>query len=124
VAAFYDGRFFSGSQVSQAVTVAAKEHLLQIFVTDRELQAFYEEPVKKFNREKFIRNFKRLMRSYCLEPPPQATPKEMDVVAFLGRHAIWFADRIYEEFGLVDVSRSRAMDGFNAANTRHGPPAE
>lgn len=58
VVAFNDSRFFSSSQVSQAVTVAAKEHL-QIFVTDRELQAFYEEPVKKFNREKFIRNFKR-----------------------------------------------------------------
>jgi ankyrin repeat protein len=112
VGTFSDSGFYSGSQISQALIMAAKEQLLEIFATDGELQVLYKESTQKISREKFIRNFKRLMRKYCLELKPRANPIEKGIVIFLGRQAIWFADEIYRAFKPVDVSLRNAMDGL------------
>jgi hypothetical protein len=47
-----------------------------------------------------------------LQLKSQTYLKEKDIVLFLGRHAIWFADRIYQEFNPVDDSLRKAMNGL------------
>jgi hypothetical protein len=56
----YSG-FFSGSLVVQALIVAAKSNS---FKCSPPIKIFYREAMGEISREKFIHNFKRLMRSF------------------------------------------------------------
>ncbi|PQE30331.1 hypothetical protein CJF32_00008233 [Rutstroemia sp. NJR-2017a WRK4] len=89
----------SGSSASsvQGLPRAAQEEILLVIESDTQLQSLFKERAKKIDKDRFIRNIRRLLISFTIEMKHIASgPRERDVINIIERHASWFASRFFD----------------------------
>ena len=122
VGTFNDSGFYSGDHSStgsasslQGIPRAAQQEVLLILVSDGVLQPLFAEATRKVSRERFVRNIKRLIKTYCLDLQGEAQDaREKDATAMLGRHAQWFANRLFDASDPEMISCQKGMDNLKS----------
>ncbi|KAL9117332.1 MAG: hypothetical protein Q9187_006132 [Circinaria calcarea] len=122
VGTFNDSGFYSGNHSStgstsslQGIPRAAQQEVLLILASDGVLQQLFAEAIRKVSRQRFIRNIKRLIKTYCLDLQEEAQDsREVDATAMLGRHAQWFANRLFDASDPEMTSRQKGMDSLKS----------
>lgn len=122
VGTFNDSGFYSGNHSSigstsslHGIPRAAQQEVFLILASDGVLQMLFAEATRRVSRERFIRNIKRLIKAYCLDLQEEAhDAREKDATAMLGRHAQWFANRLFDASDPDMTSRQKGMDSLKS----------
>lgn len=99
VTTFRDSGFGSSNQSGSGVTgidETALNQILRILLSDTALQSMFVEAAQKVDKEKYIRNIRRLVRLYYQDLRRDAVDlSQKNAANTLGQHAIWCARELY-----------------------------